>query len=73
MVHDGDSVLITTDALARFAVGAIQRNSEITVGELFPFLVIEDDEDVIFPEWANESRVANAIEDDDLTIVEISI
>jgi hypothetical protein len=72
-VSYGDRLLLATDAISRFAVTALNRNPLISVSELFPFLDVENGQEEIFNEWANESRMATAVEDDDLTIVEIQI
>lgn len=70
---DSDEVILATDAMARFLVKAVQRNADIEVASVFPFLDIETRQDEMFLEWADSARRDGVLEDDDLTLMRISL
>ena len=59
----GTRILIMTDAMARYLIG-----SSLSLDLVFPFL----SGDVLFEDWADKMRSAELIENDDLTLLEIS-
>ena len=64
-IRVGETMLLMTDALARF----VARNKTTQIDLLFPFLKKQDQN--LFFEWAQEKRKSSEIEDDDLTLVEV--
>jgi hypothetical protein len=66
-----DEIVLATDAMSRFLVKAIQRNEEIEVTTVFPFLDRESGADELFFEWAESARRDGFLEDDDLTVLHI--
>jgi len=65
-ISTSETMFLMTDAVARY----VARNKESNIHELFPFLKNKDEKH--FLTWANEKRVSSEIEDDDLTLVEIT-
>lgn len=72
LIHT-DKILLVTDAIGRFSIGALERNSEIQVTDLFPFLSSISSSQELFAEWADHVRVSGSMEDDDLSLIEISM
>ena len=66
-----DEIILATDAMSRFFVKAVQRNAEIEVTTVFPFLDRETGSDELFSEWSESARREGFLEDDDLTVLHI--
>lgn len=65
-ISTSETMFLMTDAVARY----VARNKESNIHQLFPFLRQKDEKH--FLAWANEKRMSSEIEDDDLTLVEIT-
>ena len=70
-VNRYDFIYLMTDALARYWVeqNVVGKN----IHQIFPFLCYQNDAQSSFEVWAKESRTLGLVEDDDLTIIEISL
>lgn len=70
-VNRHDFIYLMTDALARYWVeqNIVGKN----IHQIFPFLSNQNDAQSSFEVWAKESRTLGLVEDDDLTIIEISL
>lgn len=70
-VNRYDFIYLMTDALARYWVeqNIVGKN----IHQIFPFLSNQNDAQSSFEVWAKESRTLGLVEDDDLTIIEISL
>ena len=70
-VNRDDFIYLITDALARYWVeqNIVGKN----IHQIFPFLSNQNDAQSSFEVWAKESRILGLVEDDDLTIIEISL
>ena len=70
-VNRDDFIYLMTDALARYWVeqNIVGKN----IYQIFPFLCNQNDAQSSFEVWAKESRTLGLVEDDDLTIIEISL
>ena len=70
-VNRYDFIYLMTDALARYWVeqNIVGKN----IYQIFPFLCNQNDAQSSFEVWAKESRTLGLVEDDDLTIIEISL
>jgi len=69
LLNDSDEVILATDAMSRFLVRAVERNRDIELESVFPFLSSGSD---VFSEWADSARREGVLEDDDLTVMHIS-
>ena len=70
-VNRDDFIYLMTDALARYWVE--QKIVGKNIYQIFPFLCNQNDAQSSFEVWAKESRTLGLVEDDDLTIIEISL
>lgn len=70
-VNRYDFIYLMTDALARYWVE--QNIAGKNMHQIFPFLSDQNHAQSSFEVWANENRTLGLVEDDDLTIIEISL
>jgi hypothetical protein len=70
-VNRCDFIYLMTDALARHWVE--QNIAGKNMHQIFPFLNDQDHAQSSFEVWATENRTLGLVEDDDLTIIEISL
>ena len=66
-----DFIYLMTDALARY--WCAQNLTGKDIHQIFPFLSNRDHAQSSFEVWARENRTSGLVEDDDLTIIEISL
>ena len=70
-VSRGDSIYLMTDALARYLCS--RNSAKINIQEIFPFLGRDKNVQTNFKTWAEDSRRSGLVEDDDLTLIEITL
>ena len=68
-VSRGDSIYLMTDALARYLCS--KNSAKKNIQDIFPFL--NKNFKTNFETWAEDSRRSGLVEDDDLTLIEITL
>jgi len=69
VVNCGDSIYLMTDALARYLCS--KSSAKKNIQDIFPFL--NENLKTNFETWAEDSRRSGLVEDDDLTLIEITL
>lgn len=69
VVSFGDSIYLMTDALARYLCS--RNSTKKNIQDIFPFL--NKNLKTNFDTWAEDSRRSGLVEDDDLTLIEITL
>ena len=69
VVSRGDSIYLMTDALARYLCS--KNSAKKNIQDIFPFL--NKNFKTNFETWAEDSRRSGLVEDDDLTLIEITL
>ena len=71
IVEAGTFVCLASDAVAHAAVQRLEANGRMGIQEVFPFLLDSSRES--FDEWVSASRLSKTLDDDDSTVVVVSL